>query len=85
MREYTKTMTIARYRRQPEIEHLHHALRCELDIRRLQVAVDDAFLVRRLERVGDLLRIVQRGIERQRAWSVSPSTSSITSARSSTP
>ena len=39
-----------------EVEHLHHAVRRDLDVRRLQIAVDDAFLVRRLERLGDLPR-----------------------------
>ena len=58
-----------------------------LDVRRLQIAMDDALLVRRFERLGDLPRDRQRFVERHRALramrsaSVGPSTSSITSAR----
>ena len=55
-----------------------------LDVRRLQVAMDDALLVRRFERLGDLLRDRQRLVERNRRPARSdrrasaPSTSSIT-------
>ena len=38
-----------------------------LDVRGLQIAVDDPLLVRRFERVGDLLRDGQRLVERDRA------------------
>ena len=55
----------ARRLRQPEVEHLHHAVRRDLDVRGLQVAVDDPFLVRGLERVGDLPRDRQRFVNRQ--------------------
>jgi hypothetical protein len=41
--------------RQPEIEHLHRAVRSHHDVGRLQVAVDDAVLVCGLEGFGDLL------------------------------
>ena len=67
---------------------LHDAVRRDLDIRRLQIAMDDAFLVRGLERVRDLprdraappsMRQLRRGA--MRSASVSPSTSSRTSAR----
>ena len=57
-----------------------------LDVGRLQIAMDDALLVRRFERLGDLLRDRQRLVERdrRRARSArersSPSTSSMTSA-----
>ena len=40
--------------RQPEIKHLDDAFGRECDIGGLQIAVDDAFLVRRIERIGDL-------------------------------
>jgi hypothetical protein len=41
---------------QSEIQHLHRAIGRQLDIRRFQVAVNDAAFVRRFERIGDLLR-----------------------------
>jgi hypothetical protein len=37
-----------------EIEHLHDAVWRDLDVRGLQIAVDDAFLVSGLEGIGDL-------------------------------
>ena len=40
--------------RESEIEHLHDAAWCDLDVRRFQIAVNDPFVVCRLERVGDL-------------------------------
>ena len=42
--------------RQTEVEHLHGVARRDLDVRRFQIAVDDALLVRRLERLRDLAR-----------------------------
>ena len=42
----------------------------ELDVRRLQVAMDDALLVRRFETRGDLARDGERLIERQRTFEV---------------
>ena len=53
--------------RQAEVQHLHHAVRAHLDVRRLQVAVDDPLLVRGLERLGDLFRDRQRIFNRDRA------------------
>ena len=41
--------------RQTEVEDLHRAVRRDADVRRLQIAMDDAALVRRLERRRDLL------------------------------
>ena len=41
---------------EPEIEHLHRTVECDLDVRRLEIAMNDAFLVRRLERFGNLTR-----------------------------
>ena len=49
-----------------EVEHLHRAVGADLDVRRLEIAMDDALLVRRLERVGDLPRDRQRLGERNR-------------------
>ena len=37
-----------------EVEHLHDAVRRDLHVGRLEIAMDDAFLVRGLERLGDL-------------------------------
>ena len=45
--------------RETEIQHLHRAIRRDLDVRRLQVAMDDAALVREVERPRDLSRDVQ--------------------------
>ena len=53
--------------RQAEVQHLHGAVRPDLDVRGLQIAMDDALLVRRFERLGDLLRDGQRLVERNRA------------------
>ena len=59
----------------------------DLDVGGLQVAMDDALLVRGFERLGDLPRDRQRLVERRRGRArcarerSSPSTSSITSAR----
>jgi hypothetical protein len=39
--------------RQPEVEHLDRAVVAHLDVGRLQVAMDDALLVCRAERVDD--------------------------------
>ena len=50
--------------RQAEVEHLHRAVAAHLDVRGLQIAVDDPLLVRGFERLGDLLRDGQRVVER---------------------
>ena len=71
---------------QSEIQHLHPPFRRHLHVRRLQVAVNDSFLalVRRLQRLGNLLGDRQRFFHRHRppaatrSRSVSPGTSSIT-------
>ena len=42
---------------------VHRDLKPDLDVRGLQVAVDDSLLVRRLERLGDLLREGQRLVD----------------------
>ena len=49
--------------RQPEVEHLDGAVRPHLDVRRLQIAMDDPLLVRGLERLGNLPRDRQRLVD----------------------
>ena len=39
-----------------KIEHFHDAVRCQLDVRGLEIAVDDAAIVRGFERFGHLAR-----------------------------
>ena len=68
---------------QTEVQHLHLVVGGDLDVGRLEVAVDDSRLVRLLEPFGDLLAIGSAspsGIapRRIRSSSVSPGTSSIT-------
>ena len=53
--------------RQSEIEHLHRAVAADLDVGRFQIAMDDALLVRRFERFGDLSGDRQRLIDWDRA------------------
>ena len=50
----------------PEIQHLDAAFGRDLDVRGLEVAVDDAFLVRVFQGFGDLARDGQRFFERNR-------------------
>ena len=50
-----------------EVEHFDGALGSDLDVGGLEVAVDDALLVRRLERRGDLERDGERLVGRDRA------------------
>ena len=45
---------------QTEVQHLDDAVRRDLDVRRLQVAVDDPFFVGGFERLSDLPRDDQR-------------------------
>jgi hypothetical protein len=49
--------------RETEIEHLHPSAGRDHHVGRLQVAVDDAFLVRRCQGLGDLRRIGKRFVE----------------------
>ena len=49
-----------------EVEHLHNARGRNLDVGRFQIAVNDAVLVRRFERIGDLMPDVQRLADRDR-------------------
>ena len=53
--------------RQSEIQHLYRAVGLDLDVAGLQVAMNDAFLVGRLQRVRDLARDSQRFVQRNRA------------------
>ena len=53
--------------RQAEVQHLHRAVGAHLDVRGLQIAMDDPLLVRGFERLRDLLRDRQRLVERDRA------------------
>ena len=39
--------------RETEVQHLHHAVGADLDVRGLQIAVDDPLFVGRFESVGD--------------------------------
>jgi hypothetical protein len=75
---------------EPKIQHLHPAFRCDLDVGRLEIAMNDSVLVRVLRASAICLAIGSAscsgmGPEEMRSASVAPSTSSITSARSSTP
>ncbi len=53
---------------QPEVEHLHHAFGCHLDVCGLQVTVDDTFLVCSFKGLSNLLRNVQRLFKRNRTF-----------------
>ena len=53
--------------RQAEVEHLDGAVGADLDVARLEIAMDDALLVRGVERVGDLPRDAERLVERSAA------------------
>ena len=55
--------------RQSEVQHLHRAIVADLDVGGLQIAMDDALLVRGLERLGDLLRDRQCLVDWNRALS----------------
>ena len=55
--------------RQPEIQHLHRAVTPHLDIRGLEIAMDDPLFVRGFERLGDLLRDRQRLVDRNNSLS----------------
>jgi len=49
-----------------KVEHFDFALGGDLHVGGFQIAMDDAFLVRSLERFADLMRHVQCFIERKR-------------------
>jgi hypothetical protein len=53
--------------REAEVQDFHGPVRPQLDVGRLQVAVDDSLVVRRLERLGDLFRDADGIVKRDRA------------------
>ena len=53
---------------QSEVEHLHQAIRTNLDVSRLEIPMDDAFFVRVIQRVRDLPRNRRGFIEAQRTF-----------------
>ncbi len=61
------TFRILERSREPEVEDLDRAVGADLDVRRLQIAMNHSLLVRRFERVGDLSRDGQRLVERNRS------------------
>jgi hypothetical protein len=76
--------------RKAEVEDLDRAVGRDFDVRGFQIAMDDATLVRRLEAFRDLSGDCDRFVDRDRTareslGEILPSTSSITSARSSMP
>ncbi len=62
----SKRFPAGTHSRETEIEDLHHALRGDLDIRGLQVPMDDTFFVRSLERQCDLIGDPEGLIKSQR-------------------
>ena len=52
----------------PKSQNFHEAVIADFDIRRFQIAMNDASGVRRLQRVGDLRRNRERLFQRQ--WTV---------------
>ena len=55
---------------QAEVQHLHDAIGRDLDVRGFQIAMDDAPLVCRVERVSDLAGDGQRFMERKAAAAI---------------
>ena len=53
--------------REAEVEDLHAPVRRDLHVRRLEVAMHDPLLVRRLQRLGDLPGVGERFFEWKRA------------------
>jgi hypothetical protein len=56
------------HRGEAKIENFYDVVGSNQDIGRLQIAVHDSFLVRGFERGGDLLRVIQCGLKRQRTF-----------------
>ena len=68
LRYVRRSRLVSRVRlREAEIEHLDLAVLRELDVRRFQVAVDDALLVSLFEGLGDLPRDLDRFVDRNRS------------------
>ena len=61
-----RAATVINQLRQSEVEDLRLSARGNEDVCGLQIAVDDAFAVRNVERVGDLRPNVEDLVERQR-------------------
>ena len=53
---------------EPEVENLHRAIGPHLDVRRLEIAMDDALFVRGLERFRNLPRDRQRLVDGNRTF-----------------
>ena len=53
--------------RHAEVQHLHFTAPGDEQVRRLEVAVDDALAMRGVERVGDVLAVAQHLVQRDRA------------------
>jgi hypothetical protein len=54
---------------EPEIQHFDDAIGPNRNVGRLQITMDDVLLVRRFERLSDLLRDLERFLDRHRATS----------------
>jgi hypothetical protein len=52
--------------RETKVEDLYLAIGSDFDVRGLQVAMNDAFLVGGIEGIGNLLRDLERLVERKR-------------------
>jgi len=61
----SNSRTHSRQLRQPEVEDFNFPFRRHKNIRRLDVAMDDALMVRGVECVGDLNADVEQTVERQ--------------------
>ena len=66
IREIAFVVFVLERLRQSEIQHLHFAVRSDLDIGRLQIPMNDAFLVRRFQRFAICFAIPKRFIDRNR-------------------
>jgi hypothetical protein len=64
-RNWCAIVSIGLVRREPEIEHFDAAARRHRHVCRLEIPMDDALLVRGIERIGDLAGDVQCHVERQ--------------------
>ena len=53
---------------QSEVEYFHDTRGCNHDVGRLQIAMGDAFFVRSLQSIGDLLGVVERCLDGQRTF-----------------
>ena len=58
----------ALHKGQAEVENLHHVAGRHQNIGRLQIAMDDAFVVRGFQRFGNLPGVVESGRKRERPF-----------------